>query len=428
MFSLLTRRTKSSTSAAGVVASSSSSCSSPHDGNRNRFTATTLLAVLVLVLLHGFSRRCILREGARWDEVGGSYDAEDEDDGPGIFRWHYHRHHRHRRHRHRRRPVLLEGSDPHPVEATATTASELPVFDDTQKINEEELNGELSPSDLFRGPADHEVSEDLIVAPTLAATKSKNTDASALRHSRVRLQVFIEALCIDSKRFVLDELVPAYQLLTSKVVDLELVVFGNARIIADEDDGKPWRLRSAFPASQRVKVTCQHGPAECDANSYEQCAVYVSKQTPPHLEPINIDDDDDSNDQAATQSLAYVACLFTDLDMGYRNEPFDSQLFASCAQSAFKDNSDGTVGFRIRACHDDPTLSSKLQREAALATPKDHTHVPWILINGQHTYDPMDNQDDDDNSNGPPYHKLVKAVCRAYDESGGSSDLPPACT
>ena len=281
-------------------------------------------------------------------------------------------------------------------------------------------------------------------SPLVSHTKGGSDGPSSLR--RVRVQVFIEALCIDSKRFVLHELVPAYELLTNQVVNLDVVVFGNARISEDDDDDEKPHLmaRSVLRSgSPRRKVTCQHGPAECDANSYEQCAMYASKRHHQDQEqqmglvrdrvllPALHDDggDVDVDVDPAKESLAYVACLFTDLDMGYRDDPFGPQVFASCARSSFEDAAG--IGFRIRACHDDPALSAKLQQQAAVATPKDHTHVPWILINGEHTYDPFDGANDDDYSHGPSYTKLVKAICRAYEEgsSGGrASPLPPACT
>lgn len=261
-----------------------------------------------------------------------------------------------------------------------------------------------------------------------------SSSSSTTSAGRVRLQVFVEALCVDSKRFVLEELVPAYHALTSRAVQLEMVVFGNARIVGGRAAGKG-----------EVEVECQHGPAECDANSYEQCAIHLAKQKKeekqeqerPHKgQGLQLQFQGASNDDPADESLAYVACLFTDLDMGYRDHPFGAQVFASCARSAFggddDDDGGGGMAFRIRACHDDPALAATLQTRAAKATPKDHTHVPWILINGEHTYDPLDDNDDDngpddDSSNAPPYAKLVRAICRAYEESGGSSRPPAAC-
>lgn len=64
------------------------------------------------------------------------------------------------------------------------------------------------------------------------------------------LDVYIESLCIDSKRFILDQLIPVYQALGSSVVKLNLVIFGNAQIST---------LDNAI-------IQCQHGEAECDAN------------------------------------------------------------------------------------------------------------------------------------------------------------------
>jgi Gamma interferon inducible lysosomal thiol reductase (GILT) len=414
-----------------ALASCSTSSAGPRH-HRCRGWTTAFLAAL-LFLIHGFSRRAsyVARE-----DGGGSYDSDDDE---GFFRW------RHPHRRHRRHHAAGASSEPSGrVDTAGAAASEsLTSKQGGTGIISSRINGE--PNHVFLPQVDQLITEGGVGAATAAGASAA---ASSYRWSddkpattgglysssrRVKLQVFVEALCVDSKHFVLEELVPAYQLLTRNAVDLELVVFGNAHLLGDDDDNKPWRVRSAgLYASQRAKgITCQHGPAECDANSYEQCAIHLSMQQ--QLQQQDEDEpehDQHDGDDPAVRSLAYVACLFTDLDMGYRQEPFDPQLFASCARSSFKDDPT-TAAFRIRACHDDPALSSTLQREAATATPKDHTHVPWILINGKHMCDFFDEADDDDDrSGGPSYMKLVQAICRAYEASAGSSSspLPPACT
>jgi Gamma interferon inducible lysosomal thiol reductase (GILT) len=374
-----------------------------------------------------------------------------DDGGPGFFRWRHRRpHHHHQRH-HQRRPAAAAGVSSEHWEQVDTTAGAAAASEShtaqhggtgisRSSISSSSRTVVDEPNQLFLPQVDQLITEGGVGAATALAhaassyrwsdDKPATTGGTYSSSRRVHLQVFIEALCVDSKHFVLEQLVPAYQLLTRNAVDLELVVFGNAHIVHE-----PWRVGSrahALHDSHPNKgITCQHGPAECDANSYEQCAMYVSKQKPPEQEeedePEHEPHDDDD---PAVRSLAYVACLFTDLDMGYRQEPFDPQLFASCARSSFVDDP-ATAAFRIRACHDDPALSSALQKEAAVKTPKDRTHVPWILIDGQHTYDFFDEADDDDDRSGAPsYRKLVHAICRAYWESSGgsSSPLPPACT
>jgi interferon gamma-inducible protein 30 len=202
--------------------------------------------------------------------------------------------------------------------------------------------------------------QDEIVAITIADPRSQS--------KKVHVLAAVEALCPDCRSFMNDQLYPMFEILGPQVVDLTVVSFGNAVI-----DVKSKR------------VDCQHGPAECDANSYEQCAASLY----PYPE----------------RYLRYLRCLDNELEMGHRDEPFSTSLFAGCAR-------DSALDFApIKACHDDPEQAWKLQRQAAAATPQQHTYVPWIEINGIHSMD--ETQD-----------SLLAAVCRAYEDGGGSH---PAC-
>lgn len=186
---------------------------------------------------------------------------------------------------------------------------------------------------------------------------------------KVKVLVCVESLCIDSKRFVLNQLLPAYQLLGSEVIDLEVVVYGNAQMDVDSKT-----------------IQCQHGEAECDANIYEQCVISLY----PH----------------AYRYLPFLGCLFTDLTMGRNNERFDTSFFSECARESALDSGS------IQNCHDDPNQAWKLQVMNARRTPQNHDHVPWVEINGLRTID----EDHDD---------FVAAVCGAYQRAGGRH---PACT
>jgi Gamma interferon inducible lysosomal thiol reductase (GILT) len=464
------------------------------------------LLLLLLFLIDGSSRRDRWCEddsssrsrSSRWETTEGSYSGGDdrkvEEPSPPAGwlgpSWR-HRHHHHNHHdlgagaadsserlgRNAKTAAAATASDLRTYsvsrvrssrihqEATTTTTTTEPtkglLLQDLHRHSSEAADPQLVGEVDARDPVAEE--DDSSSSPGLPPPPDNGHGPDGPSHSpaprRVHLQVFVEALCVDSKRFVLEQLVPAYHLLTGNAVDLDLVVFGNAQIGNSDNDnnnnnkssfGRGARPDLGRPVHQAPRdsraqggLTCQHGPAECDANSYEQCAVYVSKQIEQEQEQehyeqelrrVHGDADDDNNKDPVKESLAYVACLFTDLDMGYRDAPFGAQVFTSCTRSAF---ADAAASFRIRACHDDPKLSRKLQEEAAKKTPKDHAHVPWILINGKHTYDPLDgadddDDDDDDNSNAPAYRKLVKAICRAYhdddESSGGSHRLPPACT
>ena len=183
--------------------------------------------------------------------------------------------------------------------------------------------------------------------------------------SPVTVQAYTEALCIDCKHFIDQHLVSAYHKLGPKVINLQIVPFGNSKILLDEQ-----------------RVVCQHGDAECDANSWEQCAV---------------------NDYDPSTYLRFIGCLETSLPMGRHNEPFPDDFFYDCADLAFLDFPS------LKECHDDPLHRWNLQQQFAKKTP-DHDHVPWVVINGRY----MDEEKYD----------LLEEVCKEYTAQGGTH---PAC-
>jgi len=207
----------------------------------------------------------------------------------------------------------------------------------------------------------------MIMAPH-AASSSQDHVQEKRTPKKVKVVAAVESLCIGCKGFMNEQLFPTFQLLGSRVMDLHVVVYGNSLI--------DWKAK---------QVTCQHGPAECDANTYEQCAIDLY----PYPE----------------RYLGYLLCLDNSLEMGFRKEPFPSSIFAECARQQALDFES------IKACHDDDQRAWQLQKQAAARTPANHTYVPWIEINGVHAMD----EDND---------TLLDVVCKAYKQSGGSH---PAC-
>ena len=183
----------------------------------------------------------------------------------------------------------------------------------------------------------------------------------------VTVQVYDEALCIGCHDFILNELVPTFELLGETVMDLQIVPFGNAHI-ADEND----------PTS----LQCQHDAAECDANSYQQCAATLYP--------------------TASRYLPFIACCYQNLKMGAVHKLFPTALFADCARRSALDWAS------IQQCHDDDDLAWQLQLDAFHATPADHEYVPWIVIDGEH-YEMEDDETD----------AFLKAICAAYLAKGG---------
>lgn len=183
--------------------------------------------------------------------------------------------------------------------------------------------------------------------------------------SPVEVLLCVESLCIDSQRFFKDQLMVAFNALGPNVMNLTVVSFGNAKITSSDDNNT---------------ITCQHGKAECDANAYEQCAIYL------YPDPA--------------QHVPYLACLFESLPMGHNEVPFDQSVgLEPCAHQHQLEFA------KLKDCHDDTDLSWKLQQQAAKATPTRHDHVPWTEINGNY----MDEEST----------FLLKEVCKIYKEAGG---------
>lgn len=181
----------------------------------------------------------------------------------------------------------------------------------------------------------------------------------------VKVLVCTEALCPDCENFLQTQLVPAYLQLGPEVMDLQVIPFGNAH---RQSDGA---------------IICQHGEGECDANVYELCAIYMNPDPKDYL--------------------PFLDCLTRVLPMGHHDDPLDPSLFETCAGSLWWSG--------IKACHDTPGAVRQLIQTALDNTPKDHTYVPWIEIEGTH----LDEET----------HDFKTEICKAFVAKGGCH---PACS
>lgn len=75
--------------------------------------------------------------------------------------------------------------------------------------------------------------------------------------AKIIVSVYYEALCPDSRRFFVDQLLPAYELIPDSI-ELDLVPYGKAN--TKQTDG-------------RINFSCQHGPTECLANKIHACVI-----------------------------------------------------------------------------------------------------------------------------------------------------------
>ncbi|XP_077268053.1 gamma-interferon-inducible lysosomal thiol reductase-like protein [Temnothorax americanus] len=104
---------------------------------------------------------------------------------------------------------------------------------------------------LQDGPATPELQVDQAATPL----SEKDDPAS----QKVHVAVYYEALCPDSRSFVLKQLVPTYRKLPANV-QIELVPYGKAKTVKTNDG---------------YQFMCQHGPIECQANIVHACSIDV---------------------------------------------------------------------------------------------------------------------------------------------------------
>jgi len=75
--------------------------------------------------------------------------------------------------------------------------------------------------------------------------------------NKIKVTVYYEALCSDSRNFILKQLVPAYETLHD-FIELDLVPYGKAKTI--EQNGE-------------ITFQCQHAATECLANKIHACGL-----------------------------------------------------------------------------------------------------------------------------------------------------------
>lgn len=149
------------------------------------------------------------------------------------------------------------------------------------------------------------------------------------------------------------------------IMNATMVPFGNARFSSG-------------------KLECQHGPDECTANSWEQCAISLYPDFKEHW--------------------PFYRCLENaSLACGEGAGACTIKAAPRCARSS------GLSEKKMKACVDDPEVALELQHRFAKLTPADHKYTPWVLVDGK--LSPSDGG------------KLLEEVCAAY-----NGDKPAACS
>nr|WIM01436.1 gamma-interferon-inducible lysosomal thiol reductase-like protein [Limnephilus flavicornis] len=145
--------------------------------------------------------------------------------------------------------------------------------------------------------------------------KSKKNASS----DKLKVAVYYEALCSDSKSFVIQQLYPAWQNLHD-AIRVKLVPYGKA-IHNKNKDGK-WEF------------DCQHGPRECYGNKIQGCVLRSKELTD-------------------GQKFDLIRCLMAD-----RNPDMALQQCAGVVNvdaSAIESCANGTMGDEILASYGDKT-------------------------------------------------------------------------
>lgn len=173
-----------------------------------------------------------------------------------------------------------------------------------------------------------------------------------------QLSIFYSPGCEDFLKTTLKE---TYKTLGPSVMDLTIIPYGNALI-----------------DTENKTVQCQHGLGECDANTYELCAIesYPDPQV----------------------YVPFLTCMANKLTPGFRKDKFPPDDFKACAEE------NHMFWPSIAGCH--CCHGYEILAKAAQATPE-HQYVPWVEINGN----VMDSDDD-----------FMTAICQAYKAQGG--DVP----
>uniref|UniRef100_A0A182XN89 Gamma-interferon-inducible lysosomal thiol reductase n=1 Tax=Anopheles quadriannulatus TaxID=34691 RepID=A0A182XN89_ANOQN len=152
----------------------------------------------------------------------------------------------------------------------------------------------------------------------------------------VLVVVYYEALCPDSKNFVLHQLQPAFDR-APELMDIEFVPFGKAS----------WTTKS----DGSLEFDCQHGPIECEGNTIHACVVEAVREP--------------------RTRLAMVACMI-------QNNIMPRDIFYRCAKEH------GVEIESIKKCYDSPHGAEllKVHGEATHALRPAVSFIPTVTLDG----------------------------------------------
>jgi interferon, gamma-inducible protein 30 len=204
----------------------------------------------------------------------------------------------------------------------------------------------------------------LAAAAALVASSALSADALSGK-GNVPVALYSEAKCPDCAAFAPTfEAVWNMSCVQQMVSTYEEIPYGNAQ---------------TDPASG--KVSCQHGPTECEGNMIEACSVEHS---------------------TGAEWLSFITCMFAD----FSAVPKPAQ---GCAKSSGLDWT--TVDTCVTGGEGKKLIAANANRTDNLNPP--HQYVPWLTVNGTLVADPP--------TGGPSQADVVSAICAAY------TGKAPAC-
>ncbi len=184
----------------------------------------------------------------------------------------------------------------------------------------------------------------------------------AIVASQPKLQIYVESLCENCVQFEIINIKqlrenPSRDLLVSS---LEIIPFGNA-------------MEDAISKPGKRSFHCQHGPKECYGNTILNCA----------FNKLNSQDDRED----------FTICFAEQINKQTRLESNLDQITHNCLTERID------VAESILQCANG-VEGGELMHEAARRT-KQHTYVPYVLVDGIHTEDIEEKVEDN----------LIKYLC-----------------
>lgn len=173
------------------------------------------------------------------------------------------------------------------------------------------------------------------------SSESQSTESSS--EQKLKVAVYYETLCGDSKRFIKTQLYPVKSSSLGEYFDVELVPYGKA---LTEVSGNTYEF------------SCQHGSAECEGNKMHACAIkYLNTST----------------------GLDFIYCSMSKRSPPDTLDECSTQLGISPIQ--ISQCAEGQEGSELLAANGEKTHALKPSLY----------FVPWITYNGKFTSENLQN-------------------------------------